>query len=71
MIRSKLPVGTYINRLIQDTNIVAKLVVGSHENDEAHEYKTSVVTLASTMTVKQTNKHIHIATCTGMLFTLN
>ena len=46
---TKLTVSTYIDWLIQDTNIVAKLVVCSHQNDEAHEYKTSVVTLMSTM----------------------
>jgi len=39
---------TYVNRLVQDTNIVAELVVGSHQNNEAHEYKTSVVPLAPT-----------------------
>jgi len=54
------PVGTYINWLVQDANIVAKLVVGSHQNDEAHEYKTSVVTLASTMPMKQTHQYSYV-----------
>jgi len=43
--------------LVQDTDIVAKLVVGSHQNDEAHKHKTSVVTLESTTPLQQTHQH--------------
>ena len=38
---------TYISRLVQDTNIIARLVVGAHHNDEADKQKFSVVTLTT------------------------